>query len=348
MASELSPRERARRILATRAELESLVAEGTIDPADLTLANIRSHHDTLLAGFVVRGDVDLSREEERLSAGMRFATLLGAAALSIAWGMFATSLWDDLGHTARMALVWLPPLLLLFATTSAAKRESTGYVANIVATVGTIAAAVAGFATVSTGSGSARWPFLLFGAYGMVLAYRHRLVLPLLVGIVGVGGWIWSLDSLVHGTPAYQFEHSEPLLICGLLALAVGVWRRNDPPGFSTVWRLAGVCAIVAPLLILGLDGTSSWFGRGEGVELAYQAIGFLAFVGMVIHGLGRDDAIVARGGATALVLFLFFRMVDWLWDVIPDWLFFLLVGALAFAVLRLLKSVRDRGRRLA
>jgi len=346
MSSEPTPRERARRILATRAELEAVVAEGALDPADPALASIRKHHDALLAGFAARGDVDLSREEERLSAGMRLATLLGAAALSTAWGMFASSLWDDLGHTARMGLVWLPPVLLLFATAAAATRESTGYVANIVATVGTIAAAVAGFATVSVGDQPARWPFLLFGVYGLVLAYRYRLVLPLLVGIVGVGGWLWSLDSWFRGSPAYQFEHAEPLIIAGVLALAVGTWRRGDPPGFASAWRLAGVCAIVAPLLILGVASGGSWFGRSESVEVAYQAVGFLVFVGMVVHGLSRDDAIVARGGATALVLFLFFRMVDWLWDVVPDWLFFLLVGALAFAVLRVLKSVRERARK--
>ena len=44
-------------------------------------------------------------------------------------------------------------------------------------------------------------------------------------------------------------------------------------------------------------------------------------------------------------LLFLFLRMVDWLWDAIPDWLFFLLMGGMAFGTLLVLRSVRERGR---
>ncbi len=348
MSAGDNPRARARRILATRAELEAIVAEGALSASDPALAAIRAHHDVVLAGLVARGDVDLSREEERLSAGMRLATLLGAAALSIAWGMFATSLWDDLTQGPRLALVWIPPVLLLAATVYAATRESSGYVANIVATVGTIAVGVAGFATVSLGEEFARWPFLLFGAYGLFLAYRYKLALPLLVGIVGIGGWLWSLDSLLHGLRADSFEHVEPMLLVGIATLSVGLLRRSDPPGFSLVWRLAGVFGIVAPLLLLGLHTGGSWFGRSHALELTYQALGLVVFVAMVTVGLRRDDAVMARGGAVALVIFLFFRMMDWFWDAIPNWLFFLLVGALAFAVLRVLKSLRERGRKVA
>ena len=48
---------------------------------------------------------------------------------------------------------------------------------------------------------SLSWAFLLFGAYGLVMAYRYRLVLPLLVAIVGVGAWAWSLEALVLRSP---------------------------------------------------------------------------------------------------------------------------------------------------
>jgi hypothetical protein len=73
--------------------------------------------------------------------------------------------------------------------------------------------------------------------------------------------------------------------------------------------------------------------------------VGLAAFVAMVWIGLRRDDAVLARAGATGLVLFLFFRMVDWFWEAIPDWLFFLLMGGLAFAALLGLRAVRARRR---
>jgi hypothetical protein len=73
--------------------------------------------------------------------------------------------------------------------------------------------------------------------------------------------------------------------------------------------------------------------------------VGLIVFVAMVWLGLRRDDVILARAGATALVLFLFLRMVDWFWDAIPDWLFFLMMGGMAFGVLLVLRSVRERRR---
>ena len=343
----MNPRERARQILTWRAEQAELEREGVVSTGDAGMATIRQHHDALLAGFAAGGDVDLTREEERLSAGMRLATLLGAAALSVAWAMLASSLWNDLGAGAKLALVWVPALALLPATGLAALREPSGYIANIVGTVGTIAMAVAGFATFDMYEvDSPRIPFLLFGAFGLFLAYRYRLVLPLLVAIVGAGAFVWSLEAMMLRSPVNDtFEHLEPLILVGLGAYLVGALRQSDPPAFSLVWRLAGIVAMVFPLLLLGVTTDGSWFGSGHTSELIYQLVGLLAFVAMVWIGLKRDDVILARGGATALVLFLFFRMVDWFWEAIPDWLFFLLMGGLAFAVLLVLRTVRERRR---
>jgi hypothetical protein len=339
--------ERARQILRWRDEQAALHQEGVVAADDPTLLAIHRHHDALLAGFAADREVDLSREEERLSAGMRLATLLGAAALSIAWAMLASSLWNDLGPVAKLAMVWVPALALLPATGFAALREPSGYIANIVGTVGTIAMAVAGFATFDLYQvDSPRLPFLLFGAYGLFVAYRFRLVLPLLVGIVGVGALAWSLEALLLRSPVNDtFEHLEPLVLVGFAAYLVGTVRRSDPPAFSLAWRLMGVVAMVFPLLLLGITTDGSWLRSGENSELLYQLVGLIVFVAMVWLGLRRDDVILARAGATALVLFLFLRMVDWFWDAIPDWLFFLMMGGMAFGVLLVLRSVRERRR---
>jgi hypothetical protein len=108
--------------MAWREEQALLEHEGVVAGGDVTLHTIRQHHDTVLQGFAASGSVDLTRDEERLSAGMRLATLLGAAALSIAWAMLVGSLWNQLVPGAKLALVWLPPLALLVATGVAARR----------------------------------------------------------------------------------------------------------------------------------------------------------------------------------------------------------------------------------
>jgi hypothetical protein len=46
---------------------------------------------------------------------------------------------------------------------------------------------------------------------------------------------------------------------------------------------------------------------------------------------------------AVALTIFLFGRFVDWFWDAIPRFVFFLLLAAMAFAWLLALRRLRTR-----
>lgn len=344
----LSGAERARRILGFRDEIAEVVREGGIDAGDPALARIAAHHDRVLAELATREDIDFTREEARLSAGMRLATVLGAAALSAAWGLLVASVWKDLGTATRLAVVWMPPLVIAALVPLAARREASGYLANIAASVAAIGLVVGGFATLDTlGRPEARWPLLVAGGYAMFAAYHHRLVLPLLLGIAGLGAWIWSLDALLFGLPVTRaFRHAEPLVLLGAAAIGIASTRLGEPPGFRRSWTILGMTALAIGLLYLGLNADGSWFGRGRAVESAYQAIGALVFGGLAWWGLSRDDLTLARGAGAALVVFLFFRLMDWFWDAIPDWLFFLLVGALALGILTVLSRVRSNRRR--
>lgn len=339
----MSDQERVRRIQEFRAEVAALEAAGVVSADDPTMARIHGHHDTLLDALRLDERVDLTSEEARLSAGMRVATLFGAAALSIAWAMFVASVWDDLDRTSQLALVWLPPLALVPAVAVAARRDRSGYVASIVAVVACIAIAVAGPATLEVlGRPEARWPFFVVGAFALTLAMRWRLLLPLIVAIGALGAWFWSLEGLLTGEPVNRsFDHGEPVLLAGVLAIALGGRPAAGPPEFRAAWRMAGALAIVAALLILGVAHDASALGAGPASEGVYQVVGFASFIAMTWWGIRRDDPIFARIGAVALILFLVFRLIDWFWRVIPDWLVFLLMGALAFAVLLVLRRLR-------
>jgi|CXWL01.1.fsa_nt_gi uncharacterized membrane protein len=349
MAKE-SAQQRADRILAFRAELVELESSGvaTLDPS--MAAQIRAHHDGILARLATETEVDLSRGEARLSAGMRTASILGAAALSAAWGFFVAAMWNDIGRPARLALVTVPPILLAIGTAIAARREKSGYVASIVATVAVIA-----FGVNLTALGAlydlpdSRNFLLAVGSFAMILAYGYRLVLPLLGGIVGVGGWLWSLAAIPQGRwwdGAYgQFE---PLLLLGLVALGVPAVVRRGPPSFTTAWRACGAAAVMVALLVLGETHHASLF---DGVnrsllEGGYQLLGGAAFAVMIWQGLARDRGELVRAGTVGMGMLLFLRAVDWFWELMPKWLFFLLVGALAFGTLLLLRRLRLAERR--
>jgi hypothetical protein len=52
----------------------------------------------------------------------------------------------------------------------------------------------------------------------------------------------------------------------------------------------------------------------------------------------------VAAG--TFLVLFTYLKAFDWWWDLLPNYLFFLLLGAIAIAALVILRRVRQAARK--
>jgi len=341
---------RADRIAAFRSELATLEREGvaSIDPA--VHERIRAHHDATLAQLAATAELDLTQGEARLSAGMRIATILGAAALSAAWGFFVAAMWNDLGRPARLALVSIPPVLLALGTSVASARERSGYVASIVATVATIAFAVNLAALgVLYDLPDSRNMLLAVGLFAMVLAYGHGLVLPLLAGIGGLGGWLWSLAALPQGRWwDGVFGQFEPLMILGAVAIVLPRFIHRGPPLFAVTYRAAGAMALVFALLLLGQSDSLSVFdGRNKAlIEGGYQFLGALTFALLIWQGLRRDQSELVRAGTVGMGMLLFLRSVDWFWDVIPKWAFFLIVGALAFGTLLVLRRLRLAGRR--
>ncbi|WXL27637.1 hypothetical protein WG219_09345 [Ectopseudomonas mendocina] len=65
--------------------------------------------------------------------------------------------------------------------------------------------------------------------------------------------------------------------------------------------------------------------------------------VTVICLGIQRGWADVLNVGIGFFVLLLFMKMVDWFWDFLPNYLFFLLVGMVAVIVLLVLRRLRNR-----
>lgn len=336
--------QRVAAIQGFREELASLEAAGilSLDPA--AKDRLRAHHDAELAALAARGDVDLTTASARLSLGMRLATLLGTIALSAAYALFVGARWGALPAAAQFLLVALPPLALVGLTHVAATRERSGYIASLLATVAVIA--------FHTNLGAVGWlynlpdtglVFLVAGGFALLLAYGYGLTLPLLPGIAGVCTWCWSLGAVPLGLSwKYGISMVEPLLLTALVAMTVPAWVRG-PAKFTPWWRGIGAALLAIGLLFAGEFGNLSGFTSVplRTIELGYQVAGAVALVGLVAWGLRRDQRIVTQIGAVGLVLYLYLRLVDWFWDLVPQWAFFLMVGALALVVLVVLRRLR-------
>ncbi|MFN8646511.1 MAG: DUF2157 domain-containing protein [Gemmatimonadales bacterium] len=342
MSSE--PQQRVAAILAFREELARLEAGGIATLDDAAKARIRAHHDEVLSALAASGEVDLSARAARLSIGMRVATLLGTIALSAAYAFFVSAHWGQLGEAAQLALVILPPILLVGLTHLAARREPSGYVAALLATVAAIALAV-NLGTLGTlyNLPDSRRVFLATGLFALLLAYGYRLTLPLLVAIGGLGGWLWSLGAIPLGLWWRDgFLLMEPLLLVGVLAFAVPAVTRG-PAAFAPWWRGVGTAAIVLGLLMVQSNGHLSMLTTvdPDTVALAYKILGAAVLAALITWGIRHGSAIVTRIATTGAVLYLFLRLVDWFWDLVPKWAFFLIVGGFALAVLLGLRRLR-------
>jgi uncharacterized membrane protein len=335
---------RATAIITFREELARLEAEGVValDPA--TRERIRAHHDATLSALAAAGEVDLSAAAARLSAGMRVATLLGTIALSAAYGFFVSSHWGTLSLALQLTLVGIPPVLLAALTHIAAARERSGYVASLIATVAAIAFAVnLGTLGQLYNLPDSRGALLAVGAFAMLLAYGYGLTLPLIVGIGGIGGWLWTLGAIPLGLWWRDgFTVVEPVLLVGLLALTAPSWIRG-PARFAHWWLGMGATVLVLGLLLVESNGSLSAFATSDihTIEVGYKLVGAVVLTALIVWGIRRDQRLIVQIGTIGSVFFLFMRFVDWFWALLPKWLFFLLVGAFALSVLLLLRRLR-------
>jgi hypothetical protein len=334
-------------IASFREELARLEGEGIVALDPQTREHVHAHHEAVLASLAARANVDLTQAAAQLSLGMRIATLLGASALSAAYGFFVASVWGKLELQPQLLLVALPPLLLSVLTHAAARREQSGYVASVLGTVAVIALWV-GLAAIGSlfNLPDSRELLLAVGVFAMALAYLYRLGLPLLLGIGALGGWLWSLAAIPLGLFWRDaFGLSDPLVPLGVICLAIPAVIRR-PAGFAPVWRTIGAIAFGMGVLITGLNGQFSAMDGGIDrpyIEAAYQVLAAIALPLLVVIGVRRDWGGVTVVGVIFLILFLLTRLSAWFWDYLPKWLFFLLVGVLALLVLLLLRQLRAR-----
>lgn len=340
--------QRVSAILAFREELARLLADGTLSLDAEARARVQRRHDAELAELARVADVDLTPTAARLSIGMRIATLLGTIALSAAYALFVAAHWGSLALPLQLGLVMVPPLLLVALTHFAMTKEPTGYVASLLATVAVIAF-FTNLATLGTlfNLPDSRTILLVVGGFALLLAYGYGLTLPLLAGIGLVGGWVWTLGAVPLGLWwDAGFQTTETLLLAGLLALAVPA-RTSCPPRFAPWWRGAGAAALVFGLLLVQQSGNLSVFSpvAPHRIENAYKVIGAVVLALLIAWSIRRDHRVVTWIASAGAVLFLFLRLVDWFWDLLPQWLFYLVVGGVALLVLLVLRRLRGPGR---
>jgi len=342
-----SAQERVNRIAGFRAELGELEREiGPLLTAEQRL-RLDAHLDSVLAALNRECGVDVTESAQRISWGMRVAAFLGAAALCAAIVLFLHRIWGVLPPSAHAPVLAVLPVVLVAAAEFSFCRGAGLYYTALIGL-----AAGAGFVAELSVLGStynlapSPHALLVWGSFAVLVAYAFGLRLLLGAGLillcaytaaiwVSALGWYWPafLDRMGFMLPAAAVLYAVP---------ALRVHRGSSD--FDFVYRISGAATALTALLVLSKRGDLCCSPLTPGaLEALYQVLGVGLSVGVVCHGLALARSGLVNLGAAGFVVFLFVRLHAWWWHWMPKYLFFLLLGILAFLLLFVFRRLRAR-----
>ncbi len=323
---------RADQIAAFRAEVEQLRQDGASPFTSDQLAVVVRHHDALLERLAGEFDIDRTLAERRMSVGMRIASGFGAVTLTAAVVSFVYQIWGAIPTAGQVVLLTAGPLVSVGATIVAGTLERTRYIAAVMAVVacGAFVLQTVLFAQIFNLRGSPH-SLLIWGLFAMAIAYPWRFVLPFSLGVVSLVCYAAALVFWWSGIGwAAVIERPEPLMLAALVLLpfASRVPKELVPPGRAVLLLL-----LLGPLLLLsGIADLSLLAWSPAAIRLTYQAAATLAAIAVIASGVRRSQDEVILIGALFAGAFLLTRFVDWWWDWMPRYLFFLILAGVALA----------------
>ena len=340
--------DRADRIHAFTSELNELEREGVLDLDDETRKRVEQHHSKLLSSYTEQFDIDISGSDKQLSWGMRIVSFIGALALSAALFFFFYRFWGLLGVTAQVAILVFAPLLATIGIEVAARREKTLYFASLFSllalTCFILNLSVLGIIFNITPTQNA---FIAWGAFALLLAYNYGLRIQLVAGMTCVMGYLAATIGTWSGCYWLSFgERPENFIAAGALLMIAAAIPHRRYTTFPGLYRGYGLLAIFIATLILANWGKISYLPWDRDfVEGFYQMFGFVLSGSMIALGIKRSWPGTTNLASTFFVLYLYTKLFDWWWDVMPKYLFFLLLGLIAVGLLLALKRIRGAAR---
>ncbi|HYV64093.1 MAG TPA: DUF2157 domain-containing protein [Bryobacteraceae bacterium] len=343
----MKPQERADRLRMFQRELVELEREGVIELTPEQRARLDAHIERKLAELASQFDVDTSESQRQISLGMKIASALGGIALCAAVVLFLARYMGYWSTAIQVSVLVVIPIVLTIAAEFAARREKTLYYAALISIV-TFAAFVANLSMLGSIFNLAPTPNALavWGLFGLALAYHFGIRLVLAAGLISMLGWITATTNSWRGWWWVEFEQRpEELMLAGLaLALVPAVIRHVRRPDFPAVFRLVGLIAFFMAMLFLSASGQRSYLPmEDKTVEHFYQMFGVVAAAATVWIGIRRNLTGVVNIGTAFFTIFLFFRLIDWWWDWMPKYIFFLLIGLVALGLVAVFKRLRGR-----
>ena len=315
---------------------------------DVQRREVNVHHDTLLTELSQSFDIDRDARSRQLSWGMRIASFLGALALAASVFFLFRQFWGLFSEMVQVSILIAASLATFGATMIVRSRDTTGYFTKLSAMVAfacfVLNVFMIGQIFNITPSDRALVPWAI---YALLLAYLCDLRLLLAAGLVCLISFMAARIGTWSGIYWIHFGERPENFIPAAVAMFVlpQVVRHVRYEQFPAVYRLVGLLAFFLPVLILSHWGRGSYLDwSASTVENVYQLAGFLFSALAIGIGLRRQWTETANTGVVFFVIFLYTKFYDWWWQLLPKYLFFLILGLTALLVLLVMKRLRTSG----
>jgi uncharacterized membrane protein len=300
-----------------------------------------------LAALAGQFDIDATASQKRMSWGMRIASTLGAIAISTAVVLFFLRFWGYLETWVQVAVVFAAPLAALAATEFISRRERSRYFTGLMALVALacflLNLQVLGYVFNIAATENA---LLAWGLFGILMAYRYGLRLMLFLSLCLLLSWGAAFFAARLGYHWMDFgDRPEVTALLGAAVFAIPmVLRHERNTDFPAVFRLAGSLVFFISVLSLAEWGRYSFFpAETKTVEMVYEFIGLGAAAAAIWTGIVRDWPGTVNTASVFFAIFLFCRLYHWLWEWMPKYLFFAIVGLVGIGLVAALKRLRMR-----
>ncbi len=336
---------RVDQIHAFRRELAALRSDGVFTMAEAERARVDAHHADVLRGLQAAFDVDVTVAQKQMSWGMRVASAIGAAALAMAVYFFFYRVWGLLATPVQILLLVVAPIAAIGATEWVQRRDSSGYFATLTATVG-LACFVLNLVVLGTLFNTTPRPlvFLAWSVFAFLIAYGYGLRLLVASGILLAMAYLSAQVGTWSGLYWISTgERPEHFIVAGLAFFALP-WVVPHPrnESFVPIYRVLGLTAAFLAVIVLSNWGSASYLPFSTyAVEVGYQLLGFVATTAAIWIGIRQSWHDVANTGMTFFAILFFTKVFDWWWELLPRYLFFLLLGVIAIGFLFVIRRLR-------
>ncbi len=345
LKSKADAQKRADQIGSFTAELKILEQEKIISLNEDQRSVIADYHDNLINELSAGFDIDANKREKQLSLGMKIASFLGAIGLAASVFFLFYQFWGRFSTTIQVFILIVAPILGLVLTMYASQREKTGYFSKLFGLV-SLACFILNLSMLGqifniTPFANA---FLVWSVFAFLLAYASDARLLLAAGIICFAAFLSAKTGTWSGCYWLHFgERPENFFPAAFVLFMVPFIPHHKYSGFATIYRVFAMLLFFIPVLILANWATGSYLDFSWAtIEHFYQIVGFVCSGIAIWLGIRKNWMEVVNTGNVFFTIFLYTKFYDWWWDLMPKYLFFLVIGLTAILMLLVFKRLRN------